>query len=193
MRAACGIPEESNTDLTPARARPIGMLAVIFVCLRVIQRTVTRKVFGWDDVLIIFALLLLVAEIFYMPAEALTQLSFLDFYARIFPPTYKPVILILAGTSIAFGTSNTLIMIFQCTPVSYFWQSWTGEASGSCINISAYSWYRAAMQIVMDLSIISLPIRPVWELSLTTRKKALVLVMFCTGVFGELSPSKILD
>ncbi|RDW60501.1 uncharacterized protein DSM5745_10959 [Aspergillus mulundensis] len=217
-RAACGIPEESNAGLTPALAGSLGMLAVIMVGLRVIQRTVTRKVFGWDDVLIIFALvcaiplnamafplqknglgtnlwtipfdnistqlkLLLVAEVFYMPAEALTQLSFLAFYTRIFPPSYnlKPAIIILAGTSVAFGISNTLIMIFQCTPVSYFWQSWTGEASGSCIDISAYSWYRAAMQIVMDLSIISLPIRPVWKLALSTRKKVLVLVMFCTG------------
>ncbi|PYH48072.1 CFEM domain-containing protein [Aspergillus saccharolyticus JOP 1030-1] len=126
--------------------------------------------------------LLLIAEIFYMPAEALTQLSFLAFYLRIFPPGhFCYIVYALAAISVCFGISNTLIMIFQCLPVSYFWNSWSGEATGSCINISTYSWYRAAMQIAMDLSIIALPIYPLSKLALSRRKKTLVLLMFCTG------------
>lgn len=38
--------------------------------------------------------------------------------------------------TICFGVFNTLVMIFQCTPVDYFWTSWTGETSGTCIDIN---------------------------------------------------------
>ncbi|PWY89158.1 hypothetical protein BO70DRAFT_350390 [Aspergillus heteromorphus CBS 117.55] len=122
--------------------------------------------------------LLLIAEVCYMPAEALTQLSFLAFYLRIFPLTnFRYVVYTMAAISICFGVSNTLVMIFQCTPVSYFWTSWTGETSGTCIKISDFSWYRAAMQIAMDLSIIALPIWPLSKLCLSLRKKSFVLLI----------------
>ncbi|RAH65923.1 uncharacterized protein BO66DRAFT_414770 [Aspergillus aculeatinus CBS 121060] len=205
-RAACGIHEESKASLTPALAGSLGMLALIMTGLRMAQRTMMKRSFGWDDGLIVMAMpvqkhglgtniwtipfedittqlkLLLIAEIFYMPAEALTQLSFLAFYLRIFPPgNFRYIVYTLAGISVCFGISNTLIMIFQCLPVSYFWNSWSGEATGHCIDINTYSWYRAAMQIAMDLSIIALPIYPLSKLALSRRKKTLVLLMFCTG------------
>ncbi|KAI9375048.1 hypothetical protein BJX61DRAFT_540196 [Aspergillus egyptiacus] len=215
-RAACRVPEANEADVTPALAGSLGMLAIVMVCLRILQRTVAKKVFGWDDVFIMIALacsiplnamafplqkhglgtnlwtipfdsittqlkLLLVAEVFYMPSEAFTQLSFLALYKRLFPPTYNYLIYALAGISICFGVSNTLIMIFQCTPVSYFWTSWASETRGTCIDISSYSWYRAAMQIAMDVSIIALPIRPLSKLALSTRKKVLVMLMFGAG------------
>ncbi|KAL4751314.1 hypothetical protein BDW72DRAFT_203155 [Aspergillus terricola var. indicus] len=207
-RSTCGVPEESEADLTPALAGSLGMLALIMVGLRIGWRTATKKTFGWDDGFILLAIpdnavkhhglgtnlwtipfdsitaqlkYLLIAEVFYMPAEAFTQLSFLAFYHRIFPPKYKYPIYTLSAISTCFGISNTLIMIFQCTPVSFFWNSWTGEVSGTCIDINTYSWYRAAMQICMDVSIISFPIWPLSRLALSTRKKVMVLVMFCTG------------
>ncbi|PLB50889.1 hypothetical protein P170DRAFT_493031 [Aspergillus steynii IBT 23096] len=207
-RAACGVPEESQADLTPGLAGGLGMMALIMVVLRLLQRTCIKKSFGWDDGLILMALvmkkyglgtniwtipfgditkqlkLLLLAEVFYMPSEAFTQLSFLTFYLRIFPPSkYQYIAYALGVLSVCFGTSNTLIMIFQCTPVSFFWTNWTGETTGSCIDISAYSWYRAAMQIAMDMSIIALPLWPLSTLQITMskRKKTLIMLMFCTG------------
>ncbi|KAJ5938189.1 hypothetical protein N7454_004531 [Penicillium verhagenii] len=119
-----------------------------------------------------------------MAAEALTQLSFVAFYLRIFPTErFQLVCYCLMGLSICFGISNTFVMIFQCTPVPYFWSGWTGEYAGTCININGYSWYKAAVQIAMDLAIISLPIWPLIHTALNTKKKVLVILMFCTGFF----------
>lgn len=126
--------------------------------------------------------LLYVAEIFYMPAEALTQLSFLTFYLMIFPSqTFRLITYGLICFSVCFGISNTLVMVFQCTPVSFFWTGWTGELKGTCLDINAYSWYKAAMQIAVDLIIIALPIRPLMQSSLNTKKKVQVILMFGTG------------
>lgn len=117
-----------------------------------------------------------------MPAEALTQISFLAFYLRIFPSaTFHRAAYGLMIFSACFGISNTFVMIFQCTPVWFFWFGWTGEYQGSCIDINTYSWYKAAMQIAMDLSILSLPIRPLLHLSLNIKKKIQIVLMFCTG------------
>lgn len=117
-----------------------------------------------------------------MPAEALTQLSFLFFYLRVFPTrSIYGVAYTLIALSIGFGISNTFVMIFQCTPVSFFWNAWTGEYEGACIEINSYSWYKAAMQIAMDLCIMSIPIRPLMALSLTKAKKARIFIMFTAG------------
>lgn len=117
-----------------------------------------------------------------MSTEALVQLSFLAFYLRIFPSKgFRRLVFCLIGLSIGFGISNTFTMIFQCTPVSYFWNGWSGEYQGYCVDINAYAWYKAAMQIVIDLTIIALPIWPLWHVSLNIKKKVQLLLMFCTG------------
>lgn len=117
-----------------------------------------------------------------MAAEALTQLSFLAFYLRIFPSDeFHRITYFLMGLSVCFGISNTFVIIFQCNPVSYFWSGWTGEYKGNCININSYSWYKAAMQIAMDISIISLPIWPLLQVSLNIKRKIQIILMFGTG------------
>lgn len=55
-RASCGIPEESAANLTPALAGSLGMLALIMVALRWCQRIFIKKSLGWDDGLILMAL-----------------------------------------------------------------------------------------------------------------------------------------
>ncbi|KAE8349543.1 hypothetical protein BDV28DRAFT_160402 [Aspergillus coremiiformis] len=217
-RSACGIPEDNHANLTPALAGVLGMLALIMVILRLVQRVFLKKSFGWDDGMILMALICAVAlncmafplqkyglgtniwtipfsnitrqlqylylsEVFYMPAEAFTQLSFLAFYQRILPRSkYQYVGYALGGITFIFGTSNTLVMILQCTPPSDFWRGWAGKVNGYCINTSAYSWYRAAMHIAMNLSIIAFPLWPLSKLSFSKRKKILVLLMLGTGV-----------
>ncbi|KAJ5781994.1 uncharacterized protein N7518_010477 [Penicillium psychrosexuale] len=126
--------------------------------------------------------LLYIAEICYMAAEALTQLSFLTFYLRIFPSEkFQLIAYVLMGLSACFGISNTPVMTFQCLPIPYFWSGWTGEYQGMCININAYSWYEAAVQIAMDLAIIGLPIWPLLHTAMKWQKKLQVASMFCAG------------
>ncbi|PLB38047.1 uncharacterized protein BDW47DRAFT_105736, partial [Aspergillus candidus] len=92
------------------------MSALIMVSLRVVQRVWIKKSFGWDDGLILMG---------FACAVPLNVLAF-------------PLQAYDLGTNITicFGVFNTLVMIFQCTPVDYFWTSWTGETSGTCIDIN---------------------------------------------------------
>lgn len=119
-----------------------------------------------------------------MFAEMLVQLSLLAFYHRVFPEATLFVrrgAWVLIGIVIAFGISNTFTMIFQCTPVPFFWTSWAAETAGTCININLFSWIRAAVEIAIDVSILSLPLPSLLKLQMSWKKKAQVLLMFALG------------
>ncbi|KAI8625990.1 hypothetical protein F5Y19DRAFT_448593 [Xylariaceae sp. FL1651] len=128
--------------------------------------------------------LLYIAEIVYFPSEMFTQLSILAFYRRVFA---KSSFVVQKGSNIliicvvVFGIANTLTIIFQCIPISYFWTGWSGETKGSCININAFSWARAAVEIVVDIAILSLPLRDLTKLQMSWRKRAQVILVFALG------------
>lgn len=119
-----------------------------------------------------------------MVAEMLVQLSLLAFYNRVFPEGTK---LVRVGTAalivvvVCFGIANTFTMIFQCTPVPFFWNNWTGETTGTCIDINLFSWIRAAIEIAIDISILSLPLPSLFKLQMNWKKKTQVLIMFGLG------------
>ncbi|KAI0912559.1 hypothetical protein F4823DRAFT_581124 [Ustulina deusta] len=128
--------------------------------------------------------LLYVAEIFYFPSEMFTQLSILAFYRRVFAQTSALLqrgSIILMVFVILFGTANTLVIIFQCTPIDSFWTGWSGERTGRCININVFSWARAAIEIAVDIAIISLPLRDIVRTQLSWKMKVQIFIMFALG------------
>ncbi|KAH7308650.1 hypothetical protein B0I35DRAFT_442359 [Stachybotrys elegans] len=137
----------------------------------------------FEDISMTF-LLLYVIEIFYMFAEMCVQLSLLVFYLRVFPKSSRLVHVgswILGGIVTCFGIANTLTMVFQCTPIPFFWNGWAGEMAGTCIDINLYSWIRAAIEIALDVAIMALPLPSLLALQLSRRKKLQTLGMFALG------------
>jgi hypothetical protein len=60
----------------------------------------------------------------------------------------------------------------QCIPLSHFWDGWTREASGRCVDIN----------IVLDVWMIGLPASQIWGMNMQFAKKAQVLLMFGLGI-----------
>ena len=117
-----------------------------------------------------------------MISEMFTQLSILFFYLRVFDsPLFRQCAIGISVFVVCFGAANTFTMIFQCMPISFFWNGWTGENVGKCININAFSWIRAAIEILIDLAIISLPIPLLLRLKLSLHKRLQILSMFSIG------------
>ncbi|KAJ2989841.1 hypothetical protein NUW58_g3264 [Xylaria curta] len=113
-----------------------------------------------------------------------TQLSILAFYRRVFAKSSSVIqtgSILLMVCVVLFGVANTLTIIFQCTPIPFFWTGWTGETSGSCIDINAFSWARAGIEIAIDVAILSLPLRDVTQLQMSWKKKAQVTSVFVLG------------
>lgn len=120
---------------------------------------------------------------FYMAAEALVQISLLAFYLRVFTCTgkFKIVVWIMMGIAACFGCANTLAMLFQCRPISFFWEGWSQKSRGTCFNINTFSWARAAIEITIDLAIMILPLPMLAKLQMSLRKKIQVMAMFSIG------------
>ncbi|EED12820.1 conserved hypothetical protein [Talaromyces stipitatus ATCC 10500] len=204
--AACGLPSHDIGPVIVGIPATFGSLAIIFVLVRIYARVFINKFFAWDDRFIVLALVLArtgmgkdiwtlsfenltktlkdlyFAEVFYMVSEMFTQLSILFFYLRVFDSIlFRQCAIGISIFVVCFGIANTFSMIFQCTPVSFFWDGWTGQYAGKCININTFSWVRAAIEIFIDITIISLPIRLLLGLKLNWHKKLQILAMFSVG------------
>lgn len=127
-------------------------------------------------------------EVMYFVVVTLTKLSILFFYLRVFPfaafPTLRVAIYWTMAVTVAWGISLAMPLVFQCWPISYFWEAWTMPLphSGTCINAGTYGWFNGASSIALDLWLIALPFPELSRLTLPWRKKLQVLAMFGLGL-----------
>ncbi|KAI1874878.1 hypothetical protein JX265_003564 [Neoarthrinium moseri] len=123
-------------------------------------------------------------EIVYFPAIALTKISILLFYLDVFRRSIagvQPVIYTLIALNVLYAIIFDLVSIFQCTPVPGAWLSWDHEHPSTCRNVNAQGWAAAAINILLDLATVILPLPELWQLSLSRTKKVQVMFMFSLG------------
>ncbi|KAF4120603.1 hypothetical protein GMORB2_2606 [Geosmithia morbida] len=124
-------------------------------------------------------------EIFYFASITSTKISILLFLLRVFPDqTFRRLVYAACGLAFAYGASFIVATALQCWPVEYSWQqideSW---GTGSCNNIHVQGWMSAAMNIVVDLVVLCLPLKHLWQLQMELNKKLMIMFMFSLGIF----------
>ncbi|KAL5396585.1 hypothetical protein PMIN02_003079 [Paraphaeosphaeria minitans] len=123
-------------------------------------------------------------ELLYLTAIALTKISILLFYLRIFPhkglrrAIYCTIVFCVLYI-IAFVTATAL----QCLPVKRAWLRWDGEDQGKCTNLNALGWLSAGMNIGLDLFVIVLPMGQIKKLSMSRHRRFGIMLMFLLGGF----------
>ncbi|KAK4124112.1 hypothetical protein N657DRAFT_689720 [Parathielavia appendiculata] len=125
-----------------------------------------------------------IMAILYFTQVALIKICLLLFYLRIFPA--RPVRRLLwatVGFSVAFGIFFIFLAIFQCTPISFFWDKWDREHEGKCLDSNAIAWANAALSIALDFWMLAIPLAQLKTLNLHWKKKIGVALMFCVGTF----------
>ncbi|KAL7939382.1 putative PTH11-type G-protein coupled receptor protein [Trichoderma chlorosporum] len=131
-----------------------------------------------------FGLFFWIMESFYFAEVAMLKLSVLLFYIRIFPS--PGVRRLLWGTFIfttLYGIAFTLVAVFQCTPVKFYWEKWDGLHKGKCLDNNSIAWTNAAISIAIDIWVLVIPLWQLRSLNLDWRRKLGVGVMFCLGAF----------
>jgi len=119
------------------------------------------------------------------------KLAITLFYMRIFPVSSmkiacKIVNWYLLLWFIAFQTTA----IFQCTPVSYFWNRETEK--GHCIESTKFFIALATTNLFTDVALLVLPIPQIWKLKVPRAQKFRLSSIFLVGtlyVFLTLIPS----
>ena len=119
-------------------------------------------------------------EAFYSPAIALTKLSILFFYARIFPDrTFKRYLYAVALIVVLWWIACQVTTTFECSPIHFLWTQ--TPTSGHCINFQKYFLGQAIPNIATDLFILALPLPQIWKLNLKLTQKLGLMGIFLLG------------
>ncbi|PVI02634.1 hypothetical protein DM02DRAFT_508472, partial [Periconia macrospinosa] len=133
-----------------------------------------------DDIVTFFKILL-AFECIYITAVLLVKLSLLLMYRRLFPSReFKICLAIIAAIVIGWWIAILAVCIFQCNPISKAWLPWI---EGTCINLKASFIGNAIPNILTDVAILCMPLRPVWKLHATITQRLSICFIFMLGSF----------
>lgn len=123
-----------------------------------------------------------ISEFLYIIAITLIKVSILLFYLRIFPSkSFWVIDSIVMASVIAFGFAISLVVVFQCKPVS---GAWDRLIHSKCVNINALAYATGSISITQDVVILILPIPQLVSLKMNIRKKLNLLFMFSLGIIA---------
>ena len=125
-------------------------------------------------------------ELTYATTTTAIKGSILLLYRKMFPATATPAawraawFFVMAWVILWFVGCG-LATIFQCTPVSFFWNQLAGDTLGLCINEYSFLAANAALNITSDIMILLLPMPIVWRLHIKTSQKLAISTIFLLG------------
>ncbi|KAK7996651.1 transcription initiation factor tfiid subunit 7 [Apiospora arundinis] len=124
-----------------------------------------------------------ISEITYVPAIGFTKICLLCFFLRVFPSRrFRYLCFGTIAFVVAFTIATFVVTIFSCNPVDFFYLGWAGDTKGTCININAFWFSQATINISVDLWIMALPLSQIRKLDLERKKKIFLCLMFCVGL-----------
>ncbi|KHO11326.1 mannosyl phosphorylinositol ceramide synthase SUR1 [Metarhizium robertsii ARSEF 23] len=131
-----------------------------------------------------FARYFYIQQILYIFLITSIKISLLCFYLTIFPGrTTRLLLWITVAFSASFGVVSTIVSIFQCTPIRFYWMQYVQEEDGKCLNINLLGWINGAVSVGIDVWMIGIPLSQIKKLELHWKKKIGAAIMFLTGTF----------
>ncbi|EED17823.1 integral membrane protein, putative [Talaromyces stipitatus ATCC 10500] len=126
-------------------------------------------------------------EDIYLSILPLTKISILLFYLRVFPQRYfRNAAYVAIALNVGYWIAFVLVSVFQCRPINAAWLRWDGEHPAKCQNINAQGWTSAVLNMALDILTMVLPLHELRKLTMSMRKKILVMIMFSLGIFVTL-------
>ncbi|PYI04303.1 hypothetical protein BO78DRAFT_398983 [Aspergillus sclerotiicarbonarius CBS 121057] len=135
----------------------------------------------------VFIQIYVAACVSYSFTVMMTKISVLLYYNRIFPIRWlRTTSFIVGGVVIAYDLAVVFIAALECIPLS---SMWTGKP-GRCIDTKGPFTALAIINVLTDVAILALPVKPVLNLNMRLGRKIQVLSIFLLGgvvcVFGIL-------
>ncbi|CAF9938329.1 hypothetical protein IMSHALPRED_000764 [Imshaugia aleurites] len=125
-------------------------------------------------------------EIVYSLSMTCVKLSVIFFQYRIFPiVSFRRIISACGAFVLAFGTTSTIVFIFECTPVDHFWVGLGGglrQIGGRCINFINFLLVNGSINTVTDFALLLLPLPILWRLKASMLQKYILTGIFITGL-----------
>ncbi|OHF00913.1 hypothetical protein CORC01_03741 [Colletotrichum orchidophilum] len=129
-------------------------------------------------------LLFFVEELLYSFVVAVTKLSILIFYLRLFADNcFRNACYAMLGVTTVYGLGQMLGVVLVCSPVSYNWTQWDREHQGKCGDVHLMAFINGGVNIAIDLILFILPVTQFITVSWTVKKKIGVSLIFLVGLF----------
>ncbi|KAL8728556.1 MAG: hypothetical protein Q9166_005289 [cf. Caloplaca sp. 2 TL-2023] len=122
-------------------------------------------------------------SIFYFVVIALVEVSILFFYRRIFfPSSFRIISMVLIGFCGAWCFTALVIEIgYPSHPIGYYFHG--GPQTKLNVNYLTFWLAMAIIEVLLEVVILVLPIRELYRLQLSSRKKFLCSLIFALGGF----------
>ncbi|KAJ5701434.1 hypothetical protein N7488_008982 [Penicillium malachiteum] len=118
----------------------------------------------------------------YVLALGTIKMSFCLLYLHIFPgKKFRIACWWLLAMVTAQMIAETLVVLFQCTPVHKAWDA-TGLVEGTCVNMNTFYYINFGIKLASDLTLFLMPIPKVIGLKMSVGKRAGIVVMFGLGL-----------
>ena len=91
----------------------------------------------------------------------------------------------LIVTNTTFYVLSFFLAIFQCMPIE---KSWNENLEGKCIDVNALIIGTAGFNVIVDFSMLALPLYSIGQLMISTKRKLGIGAIFATGLLS-VSPS----
>lgn len=161
---------------------------IVFSAVRIKSKEAGSGFHQWDlpaQRLKSWALWVNITELVYSPTISIAKLSILLMYLRLFMPdrstrtrTYYLTHFII-WCNMLFYLSIMVVTGCQCIPRR---KIWSPSVPGKCVNPHAVLVVTAIINLISDFSILLLPIRSIWRLQLSLRRKLAISAVFATGL-----------
>ncbi|KAK4164704.1 hypothetical protein QBC43DRAFT_300171 [Cladorrhinum sp. PSN259] len=130
-----------------------------------------------------FLLSLFIGNMILCATFYLAKISILLLYRRIFAtPEFRRTCLIMIGISTAYFVAAQVTNLCACIPIDLFWNR--TNKGGRCLNFNLFSFIIGLIEIVLDIAILTLPIRAVLSLQMPRKTKVMVSGVFLLGGFA---------
>ncbi|GAB1212505.1 hypothetical protein ATERTT37_001644 [Aspergillus terreus] len=181
---ACHAPIRDRTKAVSITGVAGGAIALLAYILRMIARLPCMGgKLGLDDWTMTATILYFWDELIYLSILPLTKISILCFYLRVFPrKEFRIATYVVIALNVGYLISFVLISVFQCSPLRGAWEHWDGSGDYKCNNINAQGWCAAIFNMILDIIVMALPLRELYQLNLSIRKKLYVMCMFSLGI-----------
>lgn len=127
--------------------------------------------------------LFFIEEEMYCVCIATIKISILCLYLNIFPNRgVRIATYIMLAISLVWAIVSFFVLLFSCSPISYYWDMWDGEHTGKCMSHDKILVAHSISNIILDVLIVAIPMPTLATLHMPLEKRLGVCVMFAVGI-----------
>lgn len=164
-----------------------GLCACYWVPIRICNFGRHTQAYGGpvtDADLVIFFKSQLALQLLYFATACAIKTSLILLYYRLFGIVrwFRGLLAGMWLLVVGYFVADTLVAIFECTPIGYYWDK--GIKGGYCIDQDAFYRWNGVANLLIDFSILVLPMMMVWRLKLDVRSKITLSGVFLLGTLA---------